>query len=277
MNSVHCTNISGDVQPPSAPWSALSVKTPPLGYLSFYYSDALSALPVRDITRPRDNKSDPNIETGTYGLFSTCERKMRAGIVGGGYQYIIFVCRKSGRRVVAGYYRLAWKTEGVLHAKMDDYALAADVVHFVDPPIPIEDLPEPALSAVNTGFRLYKKTNRAQTEALVSELDARPNSLANYLSEVDRLERFQFHHSGFRYLTWLQEESFSWRIANRYLTQPSDIQSAPNQSTTGFWRCASFDCRKFVMNQSLLKGCPYCKRMGTLQPVNEAELELEGV
>ena len=53
-----------------------------------YLADDLSRLPVRHITRPHDNKSDPNIETGTYGLFSTCENQMRSGIVNRGAQYI---------------------------------------------------------------------------------------------------------------------------------------------------------------------------------------------
>ena len=56
-----------------------------------YLPDDLSRLPVRHITRPHDNKSDPNIETGTYGLFSTCEHQMRSGIVNRGAQYIVFM------------------------------------------------------------------------------------------------------------------------------------------------------------------------------------------
>ena len=73
---------SKPVMPPAAPWTALEVNTPATGYLSVYLSEDLSRLPIRAITRPYDNKSDPNIETGTYGLFSTCERAMRAGDAG---------------------------------------------------------------------------------------------------------------------------------------------------------------------------------------------------
>ena len=69
------------VMPPATPWTALEVDTPAIGYLSVYLSEDLSKLPIRAIAKPYDNKSDPNIETGTYGLFSTCERGMRAGIV----------------------------------------------------------------------------------------------------------------------------------------------------------------------------------------------------
>ena len=172
------------VKPPAAPWSPLRVDQPATGYLSMYLAEDLSRLPVRHITRPRDNKSDPNIETGTYGLFSTCEHQMRSGIVNGGAQYIFFMCRWGGRRVVSGYYRLAWKAPGTLHSPTKkDFALAADVVHFVDPPIPISELPEPVASVAGTGFRLSKRIDSTQTQALILILSERPNALPKYLSE----------------------------------------------------------------------------------------------
>ena len=190
------------VKPPAAPWSPLRVDRPATGYLSMYLADDLSRLPVRHITRPRDNKSDPNIETGTYGLFSTCEHQMRSGVVNGGAQYIIFMCRWGGRRVVSGYYRLAWKAPGTLHtAKRADFVLAADEVHFVDPPIPIAELPEPVVSVAGTGFRLFKRIDSAHTQALISILRERPNAISDYLSEIDRLEQFHSFHSGYRYVS----------------------------------------------------------------------------
>ena len=258
------------VKPPAAPWSPLRLDQPATGYLSMYLADDLSRLPVRDITRPRDNKSDPNIETGTYGLFSTCEHQMRSGIVNGGAQYIFFMCRWGGRRVVSGYYRLAWKAPGTLHSRRRrDFALAADIVHFVDPPIPIADLPEPVASVAGTGFRLYKRIDTAQTQALVSMLNERPNAIPDYLSEIDRLERFQAFHSGYRYVSWQQEEPFSWDMALRYLERSNGSKAVPNQSATGSWRCSDHTCGQFVINQALLKRCPFCGSMGTLRPVSD--------
>ena len=260
------THIS--VKPPAAPWSPLWVDRPATGYLSMYLADDLSRLPVRHITRPHDNKSDPNIETGTYGLFSTCEHQMRSGIVKRGAQYIVLMCRWGGRRVVSGYYRLAWKAPGTLHtAKKTDFALAADEIYFVDPPIPIEELPEPVASVVGTGFRLFKQMDSAHTQALISVLRDRPNAIVDYLSEIDRLERFHSFHSGYRYVSWQQKEPFSWDIANRYLEPSADLRVVPNRSATGFWRCT--DCEQFVSNQALLKRCPFCGSMGTLQPVTD--------
>ena len=258
------------VKPPAAPWSPLRVNQPATGYLSMYYADDLSRLPVRHISRPRDNKSDPNIETGSYGLFSTCERQMRSGIVKRGAQYIIFMCSWGGRRVVTGYYRLAWRAPGTLHSPTrPDFVLAADVVHFVKPPIPVAELPEDVAAAAGTGFRLVKRIDNAQTQELVSILSERPNALPEYLTEIDRLERFQSFHSGYRYVSWQQQEPFTWDMASRYLEPSTGINVAPNKSDTGTWRCTVAACTQFVINQALLKRCPFCGSMGSLQPVTD--------
>ena len=255
------------VVPPAVPWTRLEVDTPATGYLSVYLSDDLSRVPIRAITRPNDNKSDPNIETGTYGLFSTCERGMRAGMVKNKAQFIIFLCRRGNERVIAGYYHLAWKTEGVWHSTKLDYALAADSVHFVDPPIRASDLPEPGRSAALSRFRLSKRVNAIETQGIVAALELLPNALEDYLSEIDRVERFQAFHSGYRYVSWQQEEPFSWQMARQYLEESNTQGVVPNQSPTGFWQCTNPDCGQFVNNWSLLRRCPFCNAMGTLQVV----------
>ena len=253
--------------PPAAPWTELEVDTPATGYLSVYLSEDLSGLPIRAITRPNDNKSDPNIETGTYGLFSTCERGMRAGIVNNKAQFIIFLSKRGEERVVAGYYHLAWKTEGIWHATKRDYALAANYVHFVSEPIPVSHLPEPVRAAAERKFRLSKRLNAVETQTIVAALDSRPNALEDYLSEIDRIERFQTYHSGYRYVSWQQKEPFGWELARQYLVEQKVPGTGINQSPTGFWQCTNPGCGKFVNNQSLLRRCPFCSAMGTLQIV----------
>ena len=267
------------VKPPAAPWSPLRVAQPATGYLSMYLADDLSRLPVRHITRPHDNKSDPNIETGTYGLFSTCEHQMRSGIVNRGAQYIVFVCRWDGRRVVSGFYRLAWRAPGTLHSpKKADFVLAADTVHFINPPIPVSGLPEHLAAVAGTRFRLFKRLESAHTEELISILSGRPNALLEYLAEIDRLERFQAFHSGYRYVSWQQREPFTWDMAHRYLEPSASLNASPNQSATGTWLCANSACGLYVVNQALLKRCPFCGSMGTLQPVTDlAETYQEGM
>ena len=245
--------------------------TPATGYLSVYLSEDLSKLPIRAITRPYDNKSDPNIETGTYGLFSTCERGMRAGIVNNKARFIIFLSKRGEERVVAGYYRLAWKTEGTWHATKRDYALAADCVHFVAEPIPVSHLPEPVSAAAKKKFRLSKRLNAVETQTVIAALDARPNALEDYLSEIDRVERFQAYHSGYRYVSWQQEQPFGWELARRYLVESNVLGTGPNQSPTGFWQCTNPECGKFIKNRSLLRRCPFCSAMGTLQIVADLD------
>lgn len=258
---------SEPVIPPAAPWTTLEVDTPATGYLSVYLSEDLSGLPIRAITLPNDNKSDPNIETGTYGLFSTCERGMRAGIVNNKAQFIIFLSKRGEERVVAGYYRLAWKTEGIWHATKRDYALAADYVHFVAEPIPVSHLPEPVRAAAERKFRLSKRLNAVETQTIIAALDSRPNALEDYLSEIDRIERFQTYHSGYRYVSWQQKEPFGWELARQYLVEPNVPGTGINQSPTGFWQCTNSECGKFINNWSLLRRCPFCSAMGTLQVV----------
>ena len=263
---------SPNVRPPHEPWQPLEVADPAVGYLSFFYSDELSRLPVREVTRPHDNKSDPNIETGTYGLFSTCQRSMRASAVNRGVQCLFFVCRRNGVRVVSGYYRLAWYADGVLHAEGADYALAADKVHFVDPPIPLSDLPEAVASVATRPFRLARLLSADETFALLLALDAKPNALSQYLAEIDRLERFQRFHSGRRYVSWQQEEPFTWDLAAEYLAakdEGSAVGVVPNTSPTGFWQCGT--CSQFVANRALLKRCPYCGTMSSLRPVTQLD------
>lgn len=255
------------ISPPSAPWTELEVDTPATGYLSVYLSEDLSGLPIRAITRPDDNKSDPNLETGSYGLFSTCERGMRAGIVNNRAQFIIFLSKRGEERVVAGYYRLAWKTEGIWHATKRDYALAADCVHFVADPIRVSHLPELVKAAAERKFRLSKRLNAVETQTIIAALDSRPNALEDYLSEIDRVERFQEFHSGFRYVSWQQKEPFGWELARQYLIEPNALGTGPNQSPTGFWQCTNPECGKFINNWSLLRRCPFCSAMGTLQVV----------
>src|SRR3954470_6457216 len=95
-------------------WQELKFGAETSGYLSFYYSDDLSPLPVRWVTKPGDNKSDPNFETATYGLFSTCSPNMRSGVARKQIGTIFFFTRRNGRREVTGFYRVRYHAQGPL-------------------------------------------------------------------------------------------------------------------------------------------------------------------
>ena len=250
-------------RPPCSPWRPL--KDSGRGYLSVYLSDPLARYPVRAITRPADNKSDPNIETLSYGLFSTCEPMMRKRIVEDGAATVFFVTRHAGKpRAVTGYYQAAWYTEGARGARNRDFALAARAARFIDP-LPVADLPD-ALAPVCAGwYRTFRPVDPEVTKVLRAILDACPDISSAYMREVGRLERFSFARTGYAYPSWGREQGFTWDDAPAYYFRPEAAAAeAPNSSSTGRWRCAR--CQNVIRNAALLKQCPVCKQMATLVP-----------
>ncbi len=268
MPEEHTPDHDSDVRPPNPPWMELHAPPPHCGYLSFYISDDLSALAVRAVTLPGNNKSDPNLETGTYGLFSTCERQMRAGVVNNGSPYLFFVTRYRGRRVLAGHYRIAWYCDGPLSSSGGDYALAADRLRFIHPPIPLDELPGGLREHATRRFRTSLRTNAEQTKQLQELLEGRPDRASAYFKEIDRLERFNRYHTGFR--CWRRTEPFSWHAARGYLRpDPSrrwaTTEPVSNRSPTNLWHCRA--CGDTIHNRALLKACPACDALGSLQPI----------
>lgn len=268
-----------DIRPPSAPWIRLEAAEPPGGFLSFYYSDPRSRIPVRAVTRFAgkrfDNKSDPNIETLTYGLFSTCEAMMRASVVSRRSPYLVFVTTVGTRRCISGYYRIGWWTPGPSMAayttptgRRPDIMLAADEGRFILPTVPLSEaaaeLNDPSL---NGWFRTFKGLSPNQADRLVRAIQDRPDASAEYISEVHRLERMNLRFSGFRYPGWRRVEAFDWEGARRYLPSEDDHGPAtapPYVDKTGikYWKCLA--CGGRVDNLAPLKWCPWCNRLGTL-------------
>jgi hypothetical protein len=261
-------------RPPDARWRPLDPGEPATGYASYYLSDELAIWPVRAITRIKDNKSDPNLETGTYGLFSTCQREMRSGIVRDPPRYVFFVTRpREGPRQLTGYYRLGWYTPGSLHRRIRDFALAADAMRFVDS-IPLPALPDGLAATLAGRWRLNKRLTAAQTEALAALVDGLPDRTPEYLREIDRLETINRFHSGYRYPSWRRDEPWTWADAGRYLREAPLDPTAPklrNSSPTGWWRCAS--CKQLTENAALLKACPHCHELDTLRPAAANDLQ----
>jgi hypothetical protein len=257
-----------DVRPPNAPWTPLADNGS--GYLSVYLNDPLARWPVREVTKPADNKSDPNIETSTYGLFSTCEPSMRKAVVANGAATIFFMTSRDKVRWLTGYYHIGWSAPGVRGTSRGDYALAADAIKFVDPIDP-KTLAKPARTALLVRFRTQKPIEAEIVQQLRKEIDSRTARTEDYLAEVRRLEQFSLEHSGFAYPSWGRETGFSWDDAPTYLPSSDDAGAvdAPNSSPTGRWRCTS--CDRVVANKALLKRCPACGETGTLAPDLDAD------
>jgi hypothetical protein len=238
------------------------------GYLSVYFSEPLARWPVREITRRADNKSDPNIETGTYGLFSTCEPSMRNRIVLDGAATIFFLTTRKPHqgRVISGYYHVGWYTEGTQGAVNRDYALAADKMHFIDP-ILASDLAEPLAAICSTQFRTMKPIDVETVASLRRICDERPGRTAEYLGEVERVEAFARARSGYAYPSWGREAGFSWADAPEYYQTDAELSKVPNSSRNRKWRCR--ECGYVIKSGALLKKCPLCKQMATLAPAEE--------
>src|SRR5437870_4117601 len=188
------------VEPPNDPWMELNSPEDAAGYLSIYYSDDMSRLPVRAVTKPGDNKSDPNLETLTYGLFSTCAPGLRAGAVKRRSKYLFFATNRKGTRVLTGYYHLRWYAKGALGDR--DFCLAADEAKFIAKPIPLRQVDQKCGTHLSKWFRGIRLLTHNECSKLVSLLEEQSDSTKQYLSEIDRLERFSLKYTGYRYLTF---------------------------------------------------------------------------
>jgi len=255
---------------PEPPWKQLRSGDARKGYASVYLSDDLARYPVRGITKVGDNKSDPNIETMTYGLCSTCEATMRTSVVERGIADIFFICNPRGEgRSLTGRYEIGWFAEGPLHRdNQKDYALAAVSARFIDP-IPIEGIDQPARSALSTGFRQIKILEPDVRNQLRSLVDDLPDRTDQYIQEVRRLEAFASYHTKFHYPSWQRDEPWTLDDAERYLrkTGKKIADETRNESPSGRWRCV--ECGATITNVARLKACPACGELATLEAVSQ--------
>lgn len=255
--------------PPNPPWIVLETISKPGGYLSYYYSDEISPFPVRWITKPGDNKSDPNLETSTYGLFSTCSPNMRSGVVKSGRPYIFFITNRNGVRVLTGYYYIRWYARGSFSGGWD-FCLAANEKRFINPPIGLKEIDRRFGSTLSRPFRTFKSISHEICLKLRSLLDSRRDFTSEYLEEIDRLERFNLRHGEYRYIGWKQKDKFSWEYASARYFQESSVQVSPkrtkNSNPENKWICLA--CHRTLINKSLLRRCPNCGEIACLQPDN---------
>lgn len=248
---------------PDHRWTTLADRSNGAGYLSVYLSDPLARYPVRHITRKSDNKSDPNIETGTYGLFSTCERPMRGRTVRDGRTHLFFVT-KHGKlpRALTGYYEVGWFAESTGGARTGDYALAARTMRWITP-FPLSLLPASLRIFCERPFRTCRPVEAENCTELRKLINTRSDMTSEYVAEINRLELYAQYCSGYSYPSWGRSKGFSWSDAELFLGHVSETFEAPS-SSTGRWRC--IDCSYIITNKALLRSCPICQKIGTLHP-----------
>jgi DNA-binding transcriptional MerR regulator len=217
------------LKPPAKPWVSLAGSADAGGFLSFYYSDSNSSLPARGITRPNDSKIDPNVETGTYGLFSTCQRGMRASVVRRGIETIFYCTNRGGVRALTGYYKIGWYAPMPKkgkhtrpYSRLDDFALAATKRRFTTKGFPLRDL-TPYLDGerLDRRFRTSLRISSVAVKKLTALLDEVKDETGTYIDEIKRLEEENLKKHGFRYMNPRQRlrrrKPFSWEDASEYL------------------------------------------------------------
>lgn len=250
----------GTLAPPAAPWSAIRKQDGSGAYLSVYLSSSLARLPIRDVTRLRDNKSDPNLETKTYGLFSTCEQRMRQSIAKRGIDEIFFITNVEGEgRALVGRYKLGWLVE----LEPGDVALAASAMRFVEP-IPVATIPGRAGDKTRTRIRGYMRVDTHVANDLRQLVDASPDRTDRYLAEIARLERMSSARTGYTYPSWDKKTPFTWPDAGPVLAGGGHAVTSTNVSSSGVWVCAH--CSARINNEARLRVCNVCHRRGTLKP-----------
>ena len=254
-------SAAGSLAPPAEPWTPLESQPNSGAYLSVYLSSPFARVPIRDVTRLGDNKSDPNLETLTYGLFSTCEPTMRSSILQHGIAEIFFMTKlEEGGRGLVGRYELGWFVE----VSKGDVALAARSARFIEP-IPADQIPGQAGQAARTRIRTYMRVDDQTASQLRTLIDKATDRTADYLAEIDRLERMSKARTGYRYPSWDRYEPFTWAAAEPYLGDLLVPEIAPNTSPTGAWICSY--CKSTIENRARLKVCNVCQRRGTLEPL----------
>ena len=255
--------------PPQPPWRPLDPINPPVGYVTVYLSNPQTRVPVRDVTRVGDNKSDPNIETGTYGLFSTCQRRTRAGIVDrrAGYLFFMTTWARTRERVITGYYQVGWWAEGTLYPAQRDFALAAAAMRWVDP-LPVKELTGSLRRPELWSIRGSRRLTPGQTAELLEALHNTSDRTDMYRAELDRMEKWNAFRTGFRYTNFRRQNPFTREDASRVLAGTGAKEAAPrNSSPGGRWRCV--ECGEAVTSGALLKVCPICRALASLRPLEE--------
>lgn len=208
--------------PPSPPWIPLVHGTSGKAALSFYYSDPRSRVPIRDISHKNDPKADPNLEIGTFGRFSICDRGMRATIVKQGIELHFFCTSRCGPhgnlRVLTGYYRYGWYIRAqdlakkLTRTKLKDYLLVAREMRFVSPGFPLSDLTGYLRGErLDRRFRTFRYIDEKTAVRLLHLINDTPDAHKEYVSEIRRIEEIVKKRDKMLYRK--RPQGFSWKEA----------------------------------------------------------------
>lgn len=197
-------------EPPNKPWKPL-IENDSRAILTFYYGDSNSSIvPIRDISHKYDPKVEPNYETSTYGLFSTCNPPARKSIAVNGIRYNLFCTRRKNARVLTGYYEYGW----VFEYKKNDYMLAARKTRFISPGFPLDELVYYTKDiSINRRFRCWKYLSSKTALKLIHLINSTPNSINDYINETKKQEKEtvnnygKIYHKRIKGYSWIDAET----------------------------------------------------------------------
>ena len=207
------------------------------GWLVYYYSNQETGLPVRDVQKPWDEKTDPNLETGTYGLFSTCAFAMRNQVFNRGDRYLFFYTNREGKRIVTGYYDLgAYVKTGFVNRGLKvtygfpDYAFLAKKIHFVEAGIPFTErrgmqwqrasISDDGIDGF--GLRTPQRLNEEETAQLIQKLNSQGDRTPEYVKQIIGLEEENLARVGYRYPTFQQGKYMKKLLSSGFNTSIMD-------------------------------------------------------
>ncbi len=205
-------------------WKRIVPNKKPTGHIAYYYSDDDASLPIRAVRKKNDNKSDPNIETKSYGMFSTCMPPARKNMVKRNDSYIFFFTKWMGKRMFTGYYELSsylntgiTPIRGGKESNFSDYALLAKHTHFIKNGIPLtgKKWSKIVLDKIKNkeikgyGPRDFSKIDSAITMKLKKILDRHSNITKEYVREIKKMEKENFVNDKMCYPTWGRKTGFT--------------------------------------------------------------------
>jgi hypothetical protein len=280
---------------PNSPWVKSEAR--PTGRLIYHYSADFARLPCRDVTkladtispdgvRRADNKSDPNLETLTFGMWSTCDQQYRQTIGDQAGRYLFFRTNwpTPNHPVLTGFYYVGWYLDSWYVAPpgrsrgarvVTDRFLAAQEAHFVAKPIPIADAADLiGYDSADLRRRSVIEFEPNDAAALRNLLLEQPDHTKAFLDEIRRLEYCNLASTGRRYVNWDRTQGFSWLLAKPCVDlaarpRPSNVVQAAwgHGVKNGVWACDG--CQRTIASPRPIKLCSQCSDGGCFLPVAE--------